>query len=143
MPYTYEYPRALLCVDIIVLCKELNKTSIILIERKNPPFENLWALPGGFIEMDETLEQSALRELKEETGLVFSGLSQFAAYGNPGRDPRGRSISIVYYKIIDKMINPIAGDDAAKAKWIDIKEISELAFDHKTIVDDFLKKKND
>jgi 8-oxo-dGTP diphosphatase len=125
-------------VDIIVLSKIEEKIFILLIERKHPPFENYWALPGGFIEMDETLEQSALRELHEETGLQLKKLKQFAAYGDPGRDPRGRTVSIIYYAFIEKQINPIAGDDASKAKWIKIEELPALAFDHKKIIEDFL-----
>ena len=137
MPFTYEYPRPSVCVDIIVLCKIEDQILILLIERKHPPFENYWALPGGFIEMDETLEQSALRELHEETGLQLKKLKQFAAYGDPGRDPRGRTVSIIYYAFIEKQINPIAGDDASKAKWFNIEEIPALAFDHKKIIEDF------
>ena len=138
MPFTYEYPRPSVCVDIIVLSKIEEKIFILLIERKHPPFENYWALPGGFVEMNETLEQSALRELLEETGLQLKKLKQFAAYGDPGRDPRGRTVSIIYYAFIEKQINPIAGDDASKAKWIKIEELPALAFDHKKIIEDFL-----
>lgn len=137
MPFTYEYPRPSVCVDIIVLCKIEDQILILLIERKHPPFENYWALPGGFVEMNETLEQSALRELHEETGLQLKKLKQFAAYGDPGRDPRGRTVSIIYYAFIEKQINPIAGDDASKAKWFNIEEIPALAFDHKKIIEDF------
>lgn len=137
MPYTYEYPRPSVCVDIIVLYKQQDQTHILLIERKHPPFENKWALPGGFIEMEETLEKSALRELQEETGLILENVEQFATYGNPGRDPRGRTISVVYSAIIKKLLPLKAGDDASKAKWFDIKELPELAFDHKKIIMDF------
>ena len=139
MSFTYEYPRPSVCVDIIVLHKKENKTFILLIERKHPPFENYWALPGGFVEMNETLEQSALRELHEETGIKLKELKQFATYGDPGRDPRGRTVSIIYYTFIEKQISTLAGDDAAKAKWIDINEIPILAFDHNLILEDFKK----
>ena len=141
MPFTYEYPRPSVCVDIIVLYKKEAQTFILLIERKYPPFENCWALPGGFIEMNETLEQSALRELKEETGIELSSLKQFATYGNPGRDPRARTISVIYYTVLEKQITTLAGDDAKNTKWVNIKELPNLAFDHKEIINDFFAKK--
>lgn len=137
MPFTYQYPHAAVCVDIIVISKTKDNPRIILIERKNPPFEKCWALPGGFIEMNETLEQSALRELKEETGLTLTSLKQFAAYGDPGRDPRERTVSIVFYTILENEIDPCAGDDAEKTKWFPVKNIPPLAFDHKKILEDF------
>jgi len=139
MSFTYEYPRPALCVDIIVLLKTLNQTFILLIQRKHQPFQNCWALPGGFIEMNETLEQSALRELNEETGIKINSLTQFATYGNPGRDPRGRTVSVVYYTLLVKKIEVKAGDDASKAKWFSISEMPPLAFDHNKIIGDFLK----
>jgi 8-oxo-dGTP diphosphatase len=125
-------------VDIIVLHKTVNNNKILLIERKHPPFKNCWALPGGFIEMEETLEQSAIRELQEETGINLIKLQPFSTYGNPGRDPRGRTISIVFYAIIDKQIALTPGDDASNAKWINIKKLPSLAFDHKKIIEDFI-----
>ncbi len=137
--FCYEYPRPAVCVDIIVLYKTNSKTFILLIERKHPPFENCWALPGGFIEMNETLEQSALRELHEETGIKCNLLKQFAVYGNPNRDPRGRNISIVYYVFLDNKIEATAGDDAANAKWFNVLELPSLAFDHNKIIEDFIK----
>lgn len=140
MPYTYEYPRPSVCVDIIVLYKQGKKIFILLIERKHPPYENTWALPGGFIEMDETLEKSALRELHEETGLILKDVEQFATYGDPGRDPRGRTISVVYSAIIKKLLPLKAGDDASKAKWVELNKLPELAFDHKKIILDFYTK---
>lgn len=138
MSFTYEYPRPSVCVDIIVLCKSEDQTYILLIERKHPPFEKCWALPGGFVEMDETLEQSAIRELNEETGLQLQKLKQFATYGDPGRDPRGRTVSVIYYSYIEKQITPNAGDDASNAKWINVNNLPALAFDHKKIIEDFL-----
>ncbi len=138
MSYKYEYPRASVCVDIIVLYKNEDQTLILLIERKHPPYKNCWALPGGFIEMEETLEKSAIRELQEETGILLTHLQQFSAYGNPGRDPRGRTISIVFYTTIDKQIALTPSDDASNAKWINIKELPSLAFDHKIIIEDFM-----
>ena len=137
MSYTYKYPHPAVCVDIILLSKDISIKNILLIERKHPPFKNSWALPGGFIEMDETLEESALRELEEETGIKLTSLKQFAAYGDPGRDPRERTVSIVFYSVLENKIEPNAGDDASKAKWFSINEIPDLAFDHKKILNDF------
>ncbi len=138
MSFTYQYPHPAVCVDIIVICKNQAGNKILLIERKHPPFKNMWALPGGFIEMHETLEQSALRELYEETGIKLTSLKQFASYGDPGRDPRERTVSIVYYTLSENEIDAKAGDDAAKAKWFSIGNLPALAFDHKKIIQDFL-----
>lgn len=141
MPYAYKYPRPAVCVDIIVFYKIHNQTFILLIQRKHQPFQNCWALPGGFIEMNETLEQSAMRELFEETGLKTESLEQFATYGNPNRDPRGRTISVVFYKLLENKIDVNAGDDAANAKWFSILELPSLAFDHNKIIEDFINDK--
>lgn len=137
MSYTYLYEHPAVCVDIILFCQ--NK--ILLIERKNSPFANCWALPGGFIEMNETLEQSALRELLEETGIKLNELSQFATYGDPGRDPRERTVSVVYFKILNNEVTPLAGDDAKNAKWFSIMNLPSLAFDHKKIIAEFIQEK--
>ena len=99
---------------------------------------NSWALPGGFIEMDETLEESAIREMVEETGIKLDKLTQFKTYGDPGRDPRERTVSVVFYVVLDSEIIPYAGDDAADAKWFNIQLLPSLAFDHKIIVHDFI-----
>lgn len=139
MSFTYEYPRPAVCVDIIVISKTQKHNKILLIKRKQNPYEDCWALPGGFVEMEETLEQSAIRELNEETGIKINLLTQFAAYGNPGRDPRGRTVSVIYYTLLEKETEVNAGDDAATAEWFNISELPELAFDHSQIINDFLK----
>ena len=139
MTYTYEYPRPAVCVDIIVICRKSDKTFLLLIERKYPPFKNCRALPGGFVEMDETLEQSAIRELYEETGIKLKQLKQFAAYGDPGRDPRGRTVSIIYYTFLKEQYSPTAGDDAKNSQWYPIEQLPQLAFDHEKIIADFVK----
>jgi len=138
MPFTYEYPRPMVTVDIIFI--NIVKNKILLIERGREPYKNYWALPGGFVDMDEELEDAAYRELKEETNVDNISLSQFKTYGTLGRDPRGRTISIIYYAITEKDgITAKAGDDAAKAEWFDIKSLPKLiAFDHRNIINDFI-----
>lgn len=136
MPYTYQYQRPAVTVDNLIIKKTEAGEQILLIERGIEPFKGMWALPGGFVNMDEKLEQAALRELKEETGLTNISLKQFRTYGDPGRDPRHRTISVVFYSIIehDKKSTPVAGDDAAQAKWFDITNLPALAFDHEQII---------
>nr|WP_320000668.1 NUDIX hydrolase [uncultured Draconibacterium sp.] len=137
--YTYKYPRAALTVDAIVFVKSGKETSVLLIERGREPFKNRWALPGGFIEMDETLEQACIRELEEETGLQIEKMQQFGAYDAIDRDPRHRTISVVY-SVELKEQKPVKGsDDAAQAKWFSLEDLPELAFDHAEILADFFK----
>ena len=134
MAYTYQYPRASVTVDIAVLCKFDGSVKILLIQRGREPFKNKWAFPGGFIEMDETLEESAVRELHEETGLKKVELTQFSTYGDPGRDPRGRTVSVVFYGFTHIKNSIVAGaDDAKNAAWFGLDEIPEMAFDHNLI----------
>lgn len=137
--YTYKYPRAALTVDAIVFVKSGKETSVLLIERGREPFKNRWALPGGFIEMDETLEQACIRELEEETGLQIEKMQQFGAYDAINRDPRHRTISVVY-SVELKEQKPVKGsDDAAQAKWFSLEDLPDLAFDHADILADFFK----
>jgi 8-oxo-dGTP diphosphatase len=139
MSYTYPYPKASVTVDIVIFCKSMQHTKVLLIQRGNEPFRNLWALPGGFIEMDETLEESAVRELHEETGLQEVRLHQFKTYGDPGRDPRGRTISIVFYGFTDISNSLVAGaDDAKNAGWFARDEIPDMAFDHNKVLDELM-----
>jgi 8-oxo-dGTP diphosphatase len=133
--FTYEYPRPSVTVDIVIVTKE-TKPRVLLIRRKHPPFEGHWALPGGFIDMDESLEESARRELLEETGVRTGKLVQLATFGDPGRDPRGRTISVVYLARVDpKQLKPRAADDAADVGWFPLhRPPPQLAFDHKAIL---------
>ncbi|HBS86355.1 MAG: hypothetical protein A2W91_19265 [Bacteroidetes bacterium GWF2_38_335] len=135
MAYTYKYPRPMVTVDAIVFLKEKSKLKVLLIKRKNPPFKNRYAFPGGFIEMEEDLVESAKRELEEETGLKNIELIQFKAFGKPGRDPRGRNISVVFYGFTD-INNSIvkASDDATECQWVDTDKIQKMAFDHMEIL---------
>lgn len=134
MSFTYKYPRPAVTVDIILM---RNSIEILLIQRLNGPFKNGWALPGGFVDMDETLEDAALRELEEETGLYDIELKQFKAYSKVDRDPRGRTISIVFSGIANHEDKAIAGDDAKNVQWFNINDLPELAFDHEMIIEEF------
>lgn len=132
MAYTYKYPRMLVTVDIIVFLN--NK--ILLIQRKNEPFKGFFALPGGFVEMNETLKEAAARELFEETRLKGIELTQLAAFDKPDRDPRDRNISIVFYGFTTNENSLVlGGDDAENAQWISIDNLPQLAFDHNEIIE--------
>jgi len=135
--YSYEYPRAALTVDAIVFVKELETTRVLLIERGKEPFFGKWALPGGFIEMDETLETACKRELEEETGLRVDSMQQFRTYDAIDRDPRHRTISVVFSTELNELAEVKGNDDAAQAKWFLLEELPQLAFDHARILKDF------
>lgn len=132
--FTYSYPRPAVTVDAILVS---SARMVLLIERGREPYKGKWALPGGFIDMDESLETACLRELQEETGIVIDEVKQFKAYGAVGRDPRHRTISVVFYAFIEKEQPALAGDDAAKARWFSLNELPELAFDHGQILEEF------
>ncbi len=135
MIYTYAYPRPALTVDIIIKKKAGNSFYILLIERKNEPFKNQWALPGGFVDIDEEIEDTAYRELKEETSISDIKLSQFRTFGKIGRDPRGRTISVIYSgELINLKQKVKAGDDAKNLNWFPLNELPKLAFDHNEVI---------
>ena len=145
MAYTYKYPRPAVTADCIVITKEI-EPKVLLIERGDEPFKGCWAFPGGFMNMDETTEQCAIRELEEETGLKVSALHQIGAYSKVDRDPRGRTVTVAYLAIIDAPTTVKGQDDAAKAQWFALSafldkpsgkaERPELAFDHNEIMRD-------
>ena len=135
--YTYKYPRAAITTDAIVFFKEGNEKFVLLIERGHEPFKNKWALPGGFIEMDETLEEACKRELFEETGLKVDRMTQFKTFDAIDRDPRHRTISTIYFIELNTRIQVAGGDDAARADWFPISNLPELAFDHNQILKEF------
>lgn len=135
MLYTYKYPRPAVTADCVVMTKEA-VPKVLLIERGNDPFKGCWAFPGGFMDMDETTEQCAIRELEEETGLVVEKVLQIGAYSKVDRDPRGRTISVAYLAVIDKPVDVTGQDDAAKAQWFPIDVLPPLAFDHEDIIRD-------
>jgi 8-oxo-dGTP diphosphatase len=130
MSHTYEHPRPSVTADCVVFKYHDNQLRVLLIQRKDPPFKDQWAFPGGFIEMDEELEESASRELLEETGLKWSGFEQVGAFGKVGRDPRGRVISIAFVGFVDDQYEVVAGSDAAKVQWFTFSNLPQLAFDH-------------
>lgn len=136
--YTYEYPRAMNTVDAIIIDRE-TKSKILLINRLNEPYKNCWALPGGFIEMDESLLDSVNRETLEETSLSGIEFRQFRTYGDPGRDPRGRNITVVFFGFCDDISKASAGDDAKSLEWFKLNNLPELGFDHRQVIEDFVK----
>jgi 8-oxo-dGTP diphosphatase len=124
--------------DVAVLRMEVIP-EILLVQRKDPPFEDMWALPGGFMEMDETLEEAARRELLEETSMVAGDLIRFDTYDKPGRDPRGRTITQVFVLLWkEEMGQPRAGSDARALAWHELSTLPELAFDHSLIINDVI-----
>jgi 8-oxo-dGTP diphosphatase len=139
--YSYDYPRPALTVDILLFTRQNNNLYVLLIERKHPPFKGCWALPGGFVDMDETLEHAAKRELHEETGISVNSLNMLNVFDEPGRDPRGRTVSVAYWAQVEQLIAPNAGDDAKEAQWMNIKQLNQvvLAFDHERIINTALK----
>lgn len=138
--YTYNYPRAALTVDAIVFVPDSEITWVLLIERGNEPFKKRWALPGGFINMDETLEEACKRELLEETGLKVDAMTQFKAFDAINRDPRHRTISVVFSVRLKEKVQVAGGDDASRADWFPITELPDLAFDHESVLRQFFGK---
>jgi len=135
MAYSYPYPRPAVTVDIIIMRMADNAPEVLLVKRANEPFEGKWALPGGFVDEDESLESAAARELQEETSLKGLVLTQMHSFGNPGRDPRGHTVSVVYFGYLPLGAEPKAGDDASDTGWFKINELPGLAFDHKVIIE--------
>tara|TARA_R100000935_G_scaffold37585_1_gene58645 strand:- start:205 stop:636 length:432 start_codon:yes stop_codon:yes gene_type:complete len=123
-------------VDAVIVKDLESSSSVLLIKRKNDPFKDNWALPGGFLEETENLEEGAKRELLEETGVAIKELYQLKTYGNLHRDPRGRTISIAFISFLNKEVTITSGDDAKEAKWFNINKLPELAFDHVEIIED-------
>jgi len=134
--YTYEYPRPAVTVDIIVFTLRESKLQVLLVQRAHPPYQYTWALPGGFVRMEESLEEAAARELEEETGVSQAYLEQLYTYGDPERDPRGRVITVAYYALLprDAPIRQEGGSDARQAALFPVEALPDLAFDHTDII---------
>lgn len=137
--YCYKYPHPAVTTDCVIFGFDGSELQVLLIERGIEPFKGKWAFPGGFLNMDETAQEGALRELKEETGLENAYIEQFNTYSDPGRDPRERVITIAHYALV-RIQEVKGGDDAAKAQWFPIDEVPQLAFDHDKILRDAMRK---
>src|SRR5262249_6214367 len=132
--YVYAYPRPAVTADAVIITREA-KPRVLLIRRKHAPFAEKWALPGGFMNMDETLEAAARRELLEETGVRAEKLEQLHAFDEPKRDPRERVVTVAFFGRIDaEKAKPHAGDDAAETAWFRLDRLPPLAFDHELIL---------
>ncbi|MFM7562900.1 MAG: NUDIX domain-containing protein, partial [Planctomycetota bacterium] len=137
--FCYEYPRPAVAVDLVVTRWVKSKSGekrreLLLIQRKHDPFAGCWALPGGFLDEQETLEQAAARELMEETHVVARKLIPLGAFSKVDRDPRGRVVSFSYATEVPATTCQQAGDDAAAAKWFPVKRLPKLAFDHAEVI---------
>lgn len=135
MAFTYEFPRPGLTVDCAAFAFDGNGLELLLIQRAHAPFEGAWALPGGFVDANERLEDAARRELAEETGVTGLDLEQCGAFGDPGRDPRGHTVSVVFVSLVPRAAHePRAASDARAARWFSTSHLPSLAFDHDRIV---------
>jgi len=130
--FAYDYPRPALTVDVVLLTRD-DRPKVLLIRRGKEPFAGCWALPGGFVNDGERLIEAARRELKEETGIEAGDLEQLYTAGDPGRDPRGWTVSVVYFGLISE-VAAIGGDDASAAAWHRLDKPPKLAFDHAAIL---------
>ena len=138
MPH-YDFHRPALTADVVAFARGADGPTVLLSRRGNPPFAGQWALPGGFVDEWEPPQDAARRELAEETGLDFGGPLQIVGvYGEPGRDPRGWTVSAVYLAALDAEAEVDGSDDAAEARWFSAHDLPSLAFDHHLIVADAL-----
>ena len=135
MSYTYEYPRPSVTVDCVVFGLDEEDLKVLLIQRGQEPFKGRWALPGGFVRMEESLEDAARRELAEEAGVRPGLLEQLYTFGEPGRDPRGRVITVAYFALVKLTDHKVqAATDASEAAWFSVWDMPKLAFDHAEVV---------
>ena len=133
LKYSYKYPHPSVTTDCVIFGFDGVKLRVLLVERGMAPYKGRWAFPGGFLNMDESAEEGALRELKEETGLEGAYIRQFHTFSAPQRDPRERVITIAYYALV-RMQEVKGGDDASDARWFALDEVPPLAFDHDQIL---------
>jgi 8-oxo-dGTP diphosphatase len=130
-----DYPRPSVTVDVIIFTLNEDDLQVLLIQRGHPPFEGMWAIPGGFVGIDESIEGAAMRELEEETGVCDVYLEQLYTFGDLNRDPRGRVITVTYFALVPAdAVQPHAGHDAADARWWSVYDLPPLAFDHADIL---------
>ena len=129
LKYCYKYPHPSVTTDCVIFGFDRTKLKVLLVQRGVEPYKGRWAFPGGFMKMDESAEEGALRELQEETGLEGAYIRQFHTFTAPLRDPRERVITIAYYALV-RMQEVKGGDDAADARWFALDEVPKLAFDH-------------
>jgi 8-oxo-dGTP diphosphatase len=133
--YCYDYPRPAVTADVVAIAgKTIEEASLLLIKREKPPFQDMWALPGGFAEMEENIEVTAIRELEEETGLKGVEVHQIGAFGKVGRDPRHRTVTVAFLSCLDSVAEVKGNDDASDARWFPLNNLPKLAFDHADIV---------
>lgn len=137
--YSYKYPHPSVTTDCVIFGFDGGKLKVLLVERGLEPYKGRWAFPGGFVKMDESCEEGALRELEEETALKGTYVQQFHTYSAPNRDPRERVITVAFFALV-RIQEVEAGDDANKAQWFAIDEVPQLAFDHDVILRDALKR---
>lgn len=136
MKYSYEYPRAALTVDCVVFGLDEADLQVLLIQRDLPPFEGDWALPGGFVRLEESLDEAARRELQEETGIENVFLEQLYTVGTVDRDPRERVVTVAYYALVNLSDHRVqAATDARNAAWFAVDDVPALAFDHPEILE--------
>jgi len=135
MTYTYKYARPAVTADCVLFARNDGGFKVLLIQRAHDPFKGQWALPGGFAEVGENLDETARRELEEETGLKEISLKQFHAFSDPDRDPREHVITVAYYALVEQAEHrPRASSDARDAAWFPLGELPNLAFDHDEII---------
>ncbi len=132
--FKYKYPRPAVTADCVVFAQVKDQVKVLLIERGDEPCKGMWAIPGGFMNMDETAEEAAVRELKEETGIELTKVEQIGAFSKVDRDPRGRVITVAFYAVIGKAVKAVGQDDARRAKWFPLTKLPALAFDHAEIL---------
>lgn len=132
--YSYEYPRPALTADIVVVTRE-PRPRVLLIRRRHDPFAGSWSLPGGFVNEGERISDAARRELAEETGVVQTDLEQLYTAGDPGRDPRGWTVTVAYLARVNPgEVKAVAADDAEAVSWFPLDDLPPLAFDHAMIL---------
>jgi 8-oxo-dGTP diphosphatase len=135
MAFAYEFARPALAVDVVVFALDEENLQVMLIQRDLEPFEGRWALPGGFVRVDETLAEAARRELQEETGLKDIFLEQLFTFGDLDRDPRERVVTVAYYALVNLAGHDVlASTDARNAAWFPVDDLPKLAFDHEEIL---------